>query len=918
MDWAADPALQAPADGATISYPAEPLELKWDVVPGASKYLVKVATDPELGSLALGRRPDRDGGDAVHAQRADRSRHVLLGDRPAGRRGPRGRAPPRSGPSLGVAVRDRPDVTDLVAAPEVFDPQFSWDPVPGAAGYDVEINFSSDWNESSKVCCTPIKAQIDTLGHRASPADVVLANNTYYWRVRAIDAGNNAGVWNDGPTFTKTFDNVPPVTAPSIKNLRMRDNVADPANDSDGGTAVVDTDVPIVTWDAVPGASSYKVMVTDYAGGVCDWADPDRWEKETSTTAWTPLGWSRGGGNPWPTSVSISTDGSTDMVAGAEYCVRVHAIDRPSDGDIDGVVVGDWSYLPANNQPAFKWNGPPASAACSPCTMSGSDYGAPLTGATVGFMPLFTWDPIPGVRELLRARRARPELHERRRLRVHADPGVRAAALQRVVDRLRGRDDALLLGRPPGRHRYRQRRLRRPARRAARRASRSSRRPADARQPDLVGGRRTRPQRSSTGSPSTARQNYRIQVSQNAAFSGTLLTNAAHRRDLVHEQHDVPGGHGPLLARPGRGRGRAGQRRLAHVVDARDVHQAAAEAGPRPDQSDQRRLPADGQWSPVPGAISYDLRLVEPDGDLTDLHEDPGRRGRVHEDDGRRRSSAGRCGRTSRPARSTPTPGPYSLSGTFNHTLPEPANPAEETGVARLLLTWDPRPRADEYRVQISTRADFATTVESTTHADDRLRPAPDEHRLHGRRHVLLARRHDRRRREPRRLHGRPLVHAPGDPDPGRRRRRADDPDVQGHLRRLPGAEQGQDDHPDRPQRRRSRPSPERASGSRAPASRRSRRRRTPSARSPSRCERSAIRARSRSGSRRAASRPPPRQDGQADLRAAAATRGGDDRDLDPRPRRERRDLDGRPGRVRLATGGSRRPRSSPGSPAGR
>jgi hypothetical protein len=62
-----------------------------------------------------------------------------------------------------------------------------------------------------------------------------------------------------------------------------------------------------------------------------------------------------------------------------------------------------------------------------------------------------------------------------------------------------------------------------------------------------------------------------------------------------------------------------------------------------------------------------------------------------------------------------PTPGPYSLAGTFNHTLPEPTSPAEETGVGRLLLSWNPRPRADEYRVQISTRADFATVVETTT-----------------------------------------------------------------------------------------------------------------------------------------------------------------------------------------------------------
>ena len=51
VEWAANPDLLAPADGATITYPSEALELKWDVVPGASKYDVKVATDPELASL---------------------------------------------------------------------------------------------------------------------------------------------------------------------------------------------------------------------------------------------------------------------------------------------------------------------------------------------------------------------------------------------------------------------------------------------------------------------------------------------------------------------------------------------------------------------------------------------------------------------------------------------------------------------------------------------------------------------------------------------------------------------------------------------------------------------------------------------------------------------------------------------------
>ena len=69
----------------------------------------------------------------------------------------------------------------------------------GAAGYQVEVNFSSDWAAGSKVCCDPINflTQASTLGTSLSPA-VVLDNNTYFWRVRAIDSEGNAGVWNVG------------------------------------------------------------------------------------------------------------------------------------------------------------------------------------------------------------------------------------------------------------------------------------------------------------------------------------------------------------------------------------------------------------------------------------------------------------------------------------------------------------------------------------------------------------------------------------------------------------------------------------------------------------------------------------------------------------------------------------------------
>ena len=49
--WADSPTLASPDDAATISFPAEPLVLRWDPVPGAAKYSVEIASDEALSSL---------------------------------------------------------------------------------------------------------------------------------------------------------------------------------------------------------------------------------------------------------------------------------------------------------------------------------------------------------------------------------------------------------------------------------------------------------------------------------------------------------------------------------------------------------------------------------------------------------------------------------------------------------------------------------------------------------------------------------------------------------------------------------------------------------------------------------------------------------------------------------------------------
>ena len=123
----------------------------------------------------------------------------------------------------------------------------------------------------------------------------------------------------------------------------------------------------------------------------------------------------------------------------------------------------------------------------------------------------------------------------------------------------------------------------------------------------------------------------------------------------------------------------------------------------------------------MPGAVSYDLHVVQPNGQAKNFSNIPAPAGTFTEMTG-----VGVFTWTVRanfPTDGLSTlDGPYSLPGTFTHTIPEPSGTTEEVGVRRLLLQWDPRPRADDYRVQISTREDFATiseniTTQTTAHA---------------------------------------------------------------------------------------------------------------------------------------------------------------------------------------------------------
>jgi hypothetical protein len=91
----------------------------------------------------------------------------------------------------------------------VVDTVFSWDPVPGAVSYDIQVSANADWQNNLTWY------QYGVLGTRVAPTQT-LNNNSYYWRVRARAVGNttNYGQWSTPFLFTKGWPTVPTTVYP--------------------------------------------------------------------------------------------------------------------------------------------------------------------------------------------------------------------------------------------------------------------------------------------------------------------------------------------------------------------------------------------------------------------------------------------------------------------------------------------------------------------------------------------------------------------------------------------------------------------------------------------------------------------------------------------------------------------------------
>jgi large repetitive protein len=708
MTWTARPSLLAPASGATLTYPLDAFKLSWTPVPGASEYRIRVATDPALGSLVWAAPVETAATTFTLASPLAPGTYYWA-ITPLNAEGHAG-----TQSSVATFTWAWPSVTstsftDLAPAPEIVDPYFAWDRVPGASGYEVEVNSSSDWAPGSKVCCSPLRfgSNVTTLGLSLSPPEQ-LDNNTYYWRVRALDPRGNAGLWNVGQSFTKTFANVPPTPAPSVKNLRLRDNLGDPLNGADPATVPypLSTGVPILTWNPVPGASSYQVDVTPFESGACNWSAPNHWVKMTSSTSWTPLGWGWNGVKPFPNPAAVATE-SQSLVSGGSYCARVRPVDRASTS-AGPTVFGDWAYLPENNVAAFTYTAPPGPGSCSPCALAPADYRGPQTGTTLGRMPLFTWQPIAGARSYYVIVARDPSFtnvvdYAFTRIPAYAPrtgsvtvgyPDELTLYYWAVLPALElngsGVSASPLGGAPPSFQKQ-------------------------STPPTLVapgaGSQLNGPVTFRWTSVEAARR-YRIQVAQDPSFANPIddqtTDSTAYTSNTTYPADTVL--YWRVRADAEDGSGVVGLAWSAPLTFQRQL------PAPTPDPSNPTGGPSIPTlaWSPIPGAVSYDVHVEEADGDARNFPNLPS-----HAFTPTKMTGVGIFRVQARANFPTPSGsvvhGPYSPLMSFARTIPEPGGATTDSGPSHVLLGWNARAGAKEYRVEVAGRPDFAALAERVT-----------------------------------------------------------------------------------------------------------------------------------------------------------------------------------------------------------
>ena len=346
------PVTSAPDDGATLDFPTQPPLFRWDEVTAAASYKLEVDNAPDFigaasyttknTSYVLTEPQTIDQPWYWHVQAIDAD--GIVSD---------------WSPTMSYSIswsNSQPTLLEPVDGGNLQDVALEWMPVPGAATYQVQVSPNGDWANN-------VSFDAVVKGTRYSPP-TTLNNASYFWRVRARDAAAtpNLGQWSLEWQFTRTWTEIPVLVAPA-----------------DGDLAV---ETPTLAWDPVPHASHYEVQI----GTDVNFTEGTFTNCYTNHTQYTPYI------QEYPLPVTTApapplngvcggiVNGTFELQPGVVYHWRVRGI--------DGVVTnthrvnGQWSDVSD-----FLFRG------------QGSDIPelvSPADGATVG-VPMLQWAPVDNI-----------------------------------------------------------------------------------------------------------------------------------------------------------------------------------------------------------------------------------------------------------------------------------------------------------------------------------------------------------------------------------------------------------------------------------------------------------------------------------------------------------------------------------------
>lgn len=214
-------------------------------------------------------------------------------------------------------------------------PVLRWDPVPGASGYSIQVSDAPDDETDPAAPGSGVNAfSFRAAGDPAFPDPMYQATPgsvTRHWRVRAFGAeyGTDGGAWSDWRSFeVAPVGPALPDETPATR-LGPADCTSDECPDLDG--------LPLLRWEPVAGAASYRVFIrwdggtggtnTSYDVGSVGFPLPT-YEPATSTSRVA-----------WAVRACPEEGCSTSMPAGRSH-FRVSFAAPEQTGPADGTVQG--------------------------------------------------------------------------------------------------------------------------------------------------------------------------------------------------------------------------------------------------------------------------------------------------------------------------------------------------------------------------------------------------------------------------------------------------------------------------------------------------------------------------------------------------------------------------------------------------